>query len=282
MLASACALADDAVSTQAAQSPSANSPAVATLAPNLVTAPDGTLSLAIDFAMLRHWHIYWSNPGDSGGPTRVKAALPPGWTAEPARLPRPQVLGTGDDRAYGYEDSVRVLVPIGKHPDPMPERLEVTVEAQWLVCRESCLMGNAKLTGSVITQVRPAQPTHAFPEPSPAALRSRIEGTGVKRDLIIEAPVELVSETAIFVPGESHGAFLDGGSGPFSPVRREQSLVWRIPFELQTDTAGATDGRLRGLVLAGVKNLDRAFDIDIPIDEGSKNPNSQPQNRRIP
>jgi DsbC/DsbD-like thiol-disulfide interchange protein len=37
------------------------------------------------------WHVYWRNPGDSGGPPRVRwTRLPPGWSAGEIEWPAPQ------------------------------------------------------------------------------------------------------------------------------------------------------------------------------------------------
>jgi DsbC/DsbD-like thiol-disulfide interchange protein len=241
--------------------PSASVPAVAKLSPTLVTAADGSLAIAVDLAMLPHWHIYWSNPGDSGGATKLEAVCPPGWKVGAPRMPRPEVHGSSEDRAFGWEGEVRFLLPIVEHPEPMPATIAVSVKAEWMVCRESCLLGSATLTGSVSTAAVPNPPARAYPEPAHSTMRVRVEEGATHSTLVIEAPKSLVGEGALFVPDDSPGVRFVDGTGPFAATTNEASCVWELEFEIDPALVAGAQARVRGLVLAGAKINDRAFEI---------------------
>src|SRR5262245_4025194 len=51
-------------------------------------SPGQTFNLAFIFDIEPGWHIYWQNPGASGGPTEVKVSGPQGFTIGKPRFPR--------------------------------------------------------------------------------------------------------------------------------------------------------------------------------------------------
>src|SRR5262245_23295676 len=65
-------------------------------------APGQAFSVAIHFALEPGWHLYWTNPGDSGEPPRVEWELPAGFTAEPPQWPAPRRITTERFVDYGY------------------------------------------------------------------------------------------------------------------------------------------------------------------------------------
>jgi|SRR6185437_677124 len=90
------------------------------------------------------WHIYWTNPGDSGMPTTVTFKAPEGFEAVPDPFPIPARIRHGKETAYGYE---RPVVFTAKVTPPVDLRIgdRVTFEASaaWLVCKDTCLPGKA-------------------------------------------------------------------------------------------------------------------------------------------
>ena len=93
------------------------------------------------------WHIYWSNPGDSGLATSVKWKLPRGFQAAPLQFPVPRRLDApGDLVNYGYEDQVLLLAKITPPGDLKPGAdVSIAAETRWLCCKELCLPGSTKL-----------------------------------------------------------------------------------------------------------------------------------------
>ena len=98
---------------------------------------------------LRHapqWHSYWTNPGDSGLPTRLAWQLPAGWKAGDIEWPAPRRFEVGGLYNFGHDGEV--LLPVSVEV-PADERVGGTVtlavEARWLVCRDECIPGKATL-----------------------------------------------------------------------------------------------------------------------------------------
>ena len=271
-------------SAAAAQSPTpaANStpsaPATAALAPTLVKGADGSLAIAVRFTISPHWHIYWSNPGDSGGPTRVSVTLPKGWTAGPMNFPRPKILGTAEDRSFGYATSVEFRVPVTSHPMPLPPSVDVSASVDWLVCKESCLLGHAELKGTLDTAPSTATTlgtTPPMPTPLPAAWKVEVEGTGDERLLEVSATAPLpAGATWLFIPDDCPGITFSGGTGPFAPQSRagSNSIIWRIPFEIQPENIVGGVAKIRGLVLAGTEDSEPCHQIEQTLKNITKAP----------
>lgn len=85
------------------------------------------------------WHIYWSNPGDTGIPTTIE------WLAKSGEVsnlffPTPEPIPTGPLMNYGYADEVIVYADVQVPADASGE-LFFQAESSFLVCREICLPG---------------------------------------------------------------------------------------------------------------------------------------------
>ena len=93
-----------------------------------------------------HWHTYWVNAGDTGLPTRFEWTLPPGWSAAAIAWPAPERLQIGELFNFGYSGAnllpVAITVPAGA---AVGETARLTLQANWLVCKEECIPGKATL-----------------------------------------------------------------------------------------------------------------------------------------
>lgn len=92
-----------------------------------------------------HWHTYWRHPGDSGLPTRLEWRLPDGWRAGEIAWPAPARLLIGPLANYGFEGRVLLPVTLAVPPQVSPGVVELAVSAQWLVCKDVCIPGEAQL-----------------------------------------------------------------------------------------------------------------------------------------
>jgi thiol:disulfide interchange protein DsbD len=103
--------------------------------------PGSDLQLGVHFMLEKGWHIYWTNPGDSGQPPSFSWHLPPGFGAGETQWPRPERLQPSKELVdYGYSDEV--LLPLTIHtPSEISNgaSVEFGAEAKWLVCREVCI-----------------------------------------------------------------------------------------------------------------------------------------------
>jgi thiol:disulfide interchange protein/DsbC/DsbD-like thiol-disulfide interchange protein len=103
---------------------------------------------AVDFRIAKGWHIYWQNPGDSGIPTSFSWQLPQGVKAGPIHWPVPERQEMGGLVNYGYSDRVTLPVPLLFSDDAIPEG-QITVKAEWLVCKDVCIPESAELTAQL-------------------------------------------------------------------------------------------------------------------------------------
>ena len=94
-----------------------------------------------------HWHSYWVAPG-TGYPTALTWTLPAGFKAGDIQWPTPHVVkdAAGKITGNGYEGEVDFLVEITA-TGPLPPGTDVKLSAvvEWLMCREVCMPGDAKL-----------------------------------------------------------------------------------------------------------------------------------------
>jgi len=101
------------------------------------------------------WHVYWTNPGDAGLPTRVQWILPPGYTASEVRFPVPEHLDQpGGIVCFGYTDEVMLtstITPPSQSSANDSTAVDITAKVNWLCCSENCVPGKAILTLQLIT-----------------------------------------------------------------------------------------------------------------------------------
>lgn len=122
-----------------------------------------------------HWHSYWINPG-TGYPTSINWTLPPGFKAGPVHWTTPHVVKdtAGNIAGNGYEGRVLHLVEITP-PADLPAGSPVVLKAavEWLMCKESCMPGEAAL--ELTLPVRAEPPTaDASHGPAIAAARASL------------------------------------------------------------------------------------------------------------
>lgn len=120
--------------------------------------PGRPFTVALRLEHEPHWHTYWLNPG-TGLPTALKWKLPPGFTAGTIQWPAPIVLTdhTGTVVGNGYEGETFLLVTITP-PSSLAtgSNVELAATAEWLMCRDVCIPGEANV--SLALPVRPESP----------------------------------------------------------------------------------------------------------------------------
>lgn len=115
------------------------------VAEQTAVVPGQPLTVALRLEPDRHWHTYWINPGDSGLPTRIEWTLPPGTQAGPIRWPFPERQSLGPLTNYGYSGEHFLLTTITPPADLQTARFDIAAQANWLVCDDVCIPGQAPL-----------------------------------------------------------------------------------------------------------------------------------------
>ena len=123
-------------------------------APGAASAPtvraelvgDGS-RVGVRFVIPRGKHIYWSNPGDSGLPTKVVFSLPPGYRAGPVRWPVPEkFVQPGDITGFGYDRELVLWTDIGMPAGGGKPGSKIAATVTWLECdNRECVAGHAEL-----------------------------------------------------------------------------------------------------------------------------------------
>lgn len=222
-----------------------------------VMFPDYPAVLAVVFDIEPGWHLYWKNSGDTGMPIRLTFELPEGLRAGdiywpgPKRYPQP-----GDLLDYIYEDQVVLFVPIvGQGPDRAS--IDVGVKAEWLVCKEACLPGEASVSLTITPDSRVSaqdeQTLDHFLARLPFPLTSRAQLSWEGTTLLIDSPR---ATGMVFYPEYDHKA------RPVNILRdgETQGASLRIAFAESVRTAD----RVRG-VLEIRNNIGRSafYEVDM-------------------
>lgn len=239
--------------------------------------PGSTTSVALKLDMIPHWHVYWTNPGDSGLPPEVNWDLPEGFEVGPLQFPAPEYIPTPPLATFGYEGTVLLLADLTV-PDTAEPGTSVTLkaEAQWLVCADVCLPGSATLQLSL--PVRSEDP-----KPGPGAdlfESARKELPVTDHGIELSATVSGTSATlalprsAFDAPPESL-RFFPYASEPYQQAA-EQNLQSRGNEVILTVALSANADApqtLRGILVtddnwAGFEDRP-SIEIEVPVESGS-------------
>jgi thiol:disulfide interchange protein DsbD len=174
--------------------------------------PGRAFWVGLHFQLEKGWHIYWTNPGDSGEPPKVQWSLPAGFRASPLNWPIPRRIQDHSLIDYGYQDEV--LLPVEIQPPAglgAGHDVQLGASVKWLVCREVCIPGHATLTLTLpVKKAAPGQPsswhplfirTRAdLPKPAPQAWKpaARLEG----QRFLLNVETGKQETAAVFFPFE--------------------------------------------------------------------------------
>ena len=153
------------------------------LSPNV--APGGSVYVGLVITLDDKWHVYWKNAGDSGNPPTITWTLPKGVTAGEMLYPPPSRLPLGPLMDFGYDDAVTFPLPISVDPTVPAGLIHLDAAVHWLVCREVCIPGKAKMGidlhvvpgAPAATRVGPiGEALNNIPGPLPANMKFAVMG----------------------------------------------------------------------------------------------------------
>jgi len=108
--------------------------------------PGESFWVALRFDLEEDWHIYWKNPGDSGLAPSVKWNATDGVAIEDISWPLPERIPFAHLVNYGYEGEVFLPVKVNVSQSLRARKINIRAEADWLVCKEDCIPGDAVLS----------------------------------------------------------------------------------------------------------------------------------------
>ncbi len=200
------------------------------------------------------WHTYWINAG-TGYPTSIAWTLPEGFTAGPIVWPAPHTVKdtAGNVTGNGYEGTVYLFTQITS-PATLAagSNVEVRAAAEWLMCAESCMPGDAKvaLTLPVAAEAGAenaavAKAFAALPrDPAPWTVTARRDGAKVF--LTVAAP----SGAPVHAPEELHFFEEQAHVDYAAPqVLTAEAGRWTLQLAMAAD-APADAARLKGLLVS--------------------------------
>lgn len=175
------------------------------------------------------WHIYWSNPGESGFTPSIKTTLPEGWKIGNIEFPAPISFKTGDLFGYGYEHAVYLPISLTPPLGFNGELPEFTANLTWLACNDSaCLPGQEeiKLTNGGHSKIIAASYA-ALPKEIPEAVLSfSLVGNDVLLELTL--PNQSGIDPATFEVLPVTPDFIDPSARPQFIKHPEKNNTWTV------------------------------------------------------
>ena len=228
-------------------------------------APGGTTWIGVRLIPDRGWHVYWTNPGDSGTPPVISWKLPKGFTVGEVRWPRPERIPEGPLVSFGYTGPVLLMAPLMMPRDlSAGATVALAASARWLVCHEICIPGRAELSLSLVAGPGRAgasagtfaRARGALPAPSPSGWQASaaVDDKAIVLDLV-GADVRV---PAYFFPLREN--LLDNAA---AQVLRRGKDGARLTLPL-SDQAKSVSGPLDGILVEG----DRAWALSVPVGGG--------------
>ncbi|HLP08937.1 MAG TPA: protein-disulfide reductase DsbD domain-containing protein, partial [Opitutaceae bacterium] len=249
--------------------------AASLVAERTALVPGHTTTVALRLVHDEHWHTYWKNPGEAGLPTTLSWTLPPGFSAGPIQWPAPQITDTGGVLTYGYGGDLLLLVDIAVSADARAgENVVLAAKTEWLMCKESCIPGEAQVSLTLPVAAEAATDTQwaariaaaraTLPQRSDR-LEARAYRTG--RDLTIR-----VSPAAgVQLAAGSVGFFADDGTVDAQALQPARAAGAAFDFAVrQAQTAGQPK-ELTGLLVAADgwwSGGPKAVAVQIPVTDG--------------
>jgi thiol:disulfide interchange protein DsbD len=209
--------------------------------------PGKPMTLGLRFRPVPGWHIYWTNPGDSGLPPSVTWKLPPGWTAGEPQFPFPEKILVPPLFSYGYEQETLLLTTF-TIPDyeKIPSSFPIEADIEWLVCKETCLPGKAHLNLTIPTQPKPNIDLQGLFDEVRREMPAQIPTIPVKAGLrggLLEFSISNAPDVGSLSFFAADGDYVD----EFQPAKTEKTgnlLVIKVPLKPKTKIPNTLSGLL--------------------------------------
>ncbi len=223
--------------------------------------------LGLHFKLERGWHIYWSNPGDSGEPPRITWQLPRGISAGDMEWPAPHKMGASTIINYVYDGDVVLLIPLHAAETTVPaNQARLNASVRFLICSDQmCVPGKAQLALELPVRAQPPAPDSSvqamfaaararLPRPAPASWK--VTAHEQKDSFVVDVIAGHEIAQAYFYPldesqidNAAPQGFAGNAKGARLTLRKSDQLVTHI-------------SRLRGVL---VLQSGESYVIDAPV-----------------
>jgi len=239
-------------------------------------APGGTQQVGLVLTLDKGWHVYWTNPGDSGEPPRIAWKLPAGVTAGPVQFPIPKRLPLGPLMDFGYEDEVAFPVTIAAAPTLKPGPVHLDAQVSWLVCAQVCIPGKAHLGIGLTVQLGAPQTPLAgalgealssIPKPLPVGAKFTV--TGGAQQFVLTLTDGKRETNAEFYPYPSEVA-VNESQPPDAIVNAAEQKIEPLRDGVRLTVQRSPDLAVLPAALRGVLKLSDtvAYDVSAPVVPG--------------
>jgi thiol:disulfide interchange protein DsbD len=206
--------------------------------------PGHGMRLGLKFDLEPGWHIYWQNPGDSGGPPEATWTLPPGMMATGFEWPAPERIDIGGLINYGYHNAVLLPVPVAVASGAqLSPDLTVSTSLRWMACANLCVPGKAELVLQFPLRANERAQVEGWkaaidaarsqvPKPAPASWKASASSAG--DTFVIDVLTGAREEQAVFFPLEL-SQVNDSAAQTVSPLRDGVRLTLMKSSQLVKD-----------------------------------------------
>ncbi len=220
----------------------------------------GSRWIGLHFQLDPGWHIYWTNPGDSGEPPKVNWQLPSGVQAGDLQFPAPHRIADHGMTDYGYEGEAVLLSKLTIPGGGTSNNAEIAADVRYLVCREVCIPGKDRVSlklgssqnGANMDLIQAAQAR--LPESLPPNMHARAVAAADTLVLSV-GPNSRLGEITDFIPSDTQ--VIDNSvkpqiekSGATTQVRLKKSEQLDHPVV-----------ELRGVLITSHK----AYNVAVPV-----------------
>lgn len=219
----------------------------------------GTQWIGLRFQLDPGWHIYWTNPGDSGEPPKVIWHLPPGFQAGDLQFPAPHRIADHGMTDYGYEGEAVLLSKLTIPAGATSNHPEIAADVRYLVCREVCIPAKDRVTLKLADQnagtaslLQAAQAR--LPGDLPHGVHARATA-GAEAFLLSIGPSSRLGHINDFIPSEEQ--VIDNSSKP-QITKSGVTTQIRLKKSEQLDQAVP---EVRGLLVTN----DKAYNVVVPV-----------------
>jgi DsbC/DsbD-like thiol-disulfide interchange protein len=231
---------------------------------SLIASPpsdsSGSRWIGLHFELDRGWHIYWTNPGDSGEPPKVTWQLPSGAQAGDLQFPAPRRIPDHGMTDYGYEGEAVLLSKLTIPGGGTSNKPEIAADVRYLVCREICipakdhvslnLAASQNATNAGLIQAAQARLPHNLPHDI------HVRGIAAADTLVLSVgPSSRLGQIVDFIPSDAQ--VIDNSA---KPQITKSGTTTQVRFK-KSEQLDHPVAELRGLLITN----DKAYNVVVPV-----------------